>query len=237
MWGDADLDSVYSRFSDFASEARWVKRRDTLYATPLRIMLDMRCITMDPDTHRTISIDLGAAHNDTLPCQTGWGTQDFEWHTRIITPLSCLPGISGVNQIWLTLQIFPYDTSVHGGRGEYLLDNLRFDYGNGDLVAVDMFGDPLVGVAEIPELPSWYRLVQNYPNPFNPITTIEFSLPHAGHVILKVYNVLGEEVATLIAGDHAAGTFRTTQDASGMPSGVYFYRLISGGHVQNAEWF
>jgi hypothetical protein len=52
---------------------------------------------------------------------------------------------------------------------------------------------------------------------------------------LKVYNVLGEEVAALIAGDHAAGTFRATWDASGLPSGVYFYRLMAGEYVQTKK--
>ena len=81
-------------------------------------------------------------------------------------------------------------------------------------------------------LPEQFMLSQNYPNPFNPSTTIEFALPHAGFVTLKVYNVLGEEVATLIAGDHPAGTFKATWDASEMPSGVYFYRLTAGNYVQ-----
>jgi hypothetical protein len=84
-------------------------------------------------------------------------------------------------------------------------------------------------------LPAYYALHQNYPNPFNPSTTIEFALPHAGFVTLKVYNVLGGQVATLIAGDHEAGTFKATWNASGMPSGVYFYRLIAGEYVQTKK--
>jgi len=85
------------------------------------------------------------------------------------------------------------------------------------------------------ELPGGYKLNQNYPNPFNPSTTIKYSLPHAGYVTLRVCNVLGEEVAMLVDGEHAAGTFKATWDASGMPSGVYFCRLTAGGHVQTKK--
>jgi hypothetical protein len=85
------------------------------------------------------------------------------------------------------------------------------------------------------QLPQNFALQQNYPNPFNPNTTIEYALPHTGYVALKVHNVLGEEVAILVSGDHAAGTFRTTWDASGMPSGVYFYRLTTGEYVQTKK--
>jgi N-acetylneuraminic acid mutarotase len=88
-----------------------------------------------------------------------------------------------------------------------------------------------VGPSEV-LVPQEFALAQNYPNPFNPGTTIEFALPHAGFVTLKVYNVLGEEVATLAAGDHPAGTFEATWDANGLPSGVYFYQLNAGEHVQ-----
>jgi len=83
--------------------------------------------------------------------------------------------------------------------------------------------------------PQDFLLAQNYPNPFNPSTTIEFALPHAGFVTLRVYNALGEEVAALVAGDHAPGTFKATWDASGQASGVYFYRLTAGEYVQTKK--
>ena len=92
--------------------------------------------------------------------------------------------------------------------------------------------DVASGVIESPTgLPAYYGLHQNFPNPFNPSTTIEYTLPHARYTTMRVYSVLGEEVATLIEGDHAAGTFKATWDASAMPSGFYFYRLTAGDFV------
>jgi hypothetical protein len=75
------------------------------------------------------------------------------------------------------------------------------------------------------QIPKSYFLAQNFPNPFNPTTTIEFMLPKTSFVTLKVYNLLGEEVATLIAGQRVAGIHRFNWDASGLASGVYLYRL------------
>jgi Secretion system C-terminal sorting domain len=83
--------------------------------------------------------------------------------------------------------------------------------------------------------PSLFTLHQNYPNPFNPTTTIEFTLPRAASVSLRVFNVLGEEMASLVAGDYPAGIFRTTWDASAFPSGVYLYRLTAGPSVQTKK--
>ena len=84
-------------------------------------------------------------------------------------------------------------------------------------------------------VPVSVRLHQNYPNPFNPSTSIEYTLPHSGYTTLRVYNILGEEVARLADGGHAAGSFKANWDATGLPSGVYFYRLIVGEHVQTMK--
>ncbi|NOX36681.1 MAG: T9SS type A sorting domain-containing protein [Calditrichaeota bacterium] len=76
-----------------------------------------------------------------------------------------------------------------------------------------------------------YRLDQNYPNPFNPATTIRFSIPRSERVTLKVYDVTGREVVTLIDGRLRAGTHRVTFNATDLPSGVYFYQLRAGKYV------
>jgi len=86
----------------------------------------------------------------------------------------------------------------------------------------------LVGVEEDRSIPMTYVLNQNYPNPFNPGTTIEFEVPKAGQVSLKVYDITGREVATLVDGVRAVGSYSIPFDASGLSSGVYFYKLQAG---------
>ncbi len=83
--------------------------------------------------------------------------------------------------------------------------------------------------------PRSYELYQNYPNPFNPVTTIKFALPKAGNVTLKILNILGEEVTTLLSASLLSGHYQYEWDASGMASGVYFYRLQAGDFVQTKK--
>lgn len=75
------------------------------------------------------------------------------------------------------------------------------------------------------DIPQTYELQNNYPNPFNPTTTIGFGLPEAGAVSLKIYDVLGREVATLVNSTLAAGNYKYNWNASGLASGMYIYRL------------
>jgi chitinase len=81
-------------------------------------------------------------------------------------------------------------------------------------------------------VPSQYALEQNYPNPFNPTTSIAFSIPEDAHVTLKVYNALGEEVATVVSEELPAGHYQTRWTAEGLATGFYVYRLTAGEFVQ-----
>ncbi len=79
--------------------------------------------------------------------------------------------------------------------------------------------------------PAEFHLSQNYPNPFNPSTTIGYGVPRRSAVLLTVFNVLGQDVATLVEGQQEAGYYNVKFDASGLSSGVYFYRLTAGDYV------
>lgn len=95
-----------------------------------------------------------------------------------------------------------------------------------------MLNNGSLAVQETGTLPEAYALEQNYPNPFNPSTTISFSLPHASNVSLKVFDILGQEVATLVNGDLTAGKHEVQFDGKGLASGTYVYRLTSGDFTQ-----
>ncbi len=79
--------------------------------------------------------------------------------------------------------------------------------------------------------PKEFKLEQNFPNPFNPTTTIQYQLPQDAKVTLKVYDILGSEVATLINAEQEAGYYEVNWNASNLASGVYIYRLQTGSFV------
>lgn len=81
------------------------------------------------------------------------------------------------------------------------------------------------------EVPAAFALEPNYPNPFNPVTTIRYQLPEAGHVLLRVYDMLGREVAKLVDGVQPAGEHEVRFDASELGTGVYVYRLQAAGEM------
>lgn len=90
-----------------------------------------------------------------------------------------------------------------------------------------------IGIQQISsEVPNRYELKQNYPNPFNPVTNIEFNIPGSEHVNLVIFNSLGQEVATLVNQQLTPGTYKYDFNASGLPSGAYFYRLTAGNFVK-----
>jgi hypothetical protein len=99
-------------------------------------------------------------------------------------------------------------------------------------VASHTFG-PVASVQDPGNRPTAFALEQNYPNPFNPATSIGFTTGRPGHVTLKVYNLLGEELATLVNEDRPAGTYRSSFDATSLASGVYLYRLTVGSYSES----
>ncbi len=89
---------------------------------------------------------------------------------------------------------------------------------------------------ESSDLPKEFKLNQNYPNPFNPTTTINYSVPKASFVTIKVYDILGKEVATLINEEEQAGYYSINFNANRLGSGIYFYRMQAGASTGSATF-
>jgi len=105
-------------------------------------------------------------------------------------------------------------------------------FGSGGVVGAQMFYRVIVNVEPVSNgVPSGYALSQNYPNPFNPTTEIQFSITKGGFTTLKVYDLLGKEVATLVNENLNPGTFKSTLNGANLSSGTYIYRLVSGTTV------
>jgi len=96
--------------------------------------------------------------------------------------------------------------------------------------------DGVVGIDDyISDNPTEYELYQNYPNPFNPSTTIKYQVPELSFVTLRVYDVLGSEIATLVDEEKPIGSYEVDFDAKTLPSGIYFYQLQSGSFVETKK--
>ncbi len=165
-----------------------------------------------------------------------WNNADIDWSYR---------PEAGFNQTWplpenLAYTNTAYQTAAMGGfplgdlnwypeklqawqaqrDAEWTTINNWLNYGTPNPSSVKETAGPV---------PTNYSLEQNYPNPFNPTTQIEYAIPMAGFVSLKVFNALGQEVATIFSGHQKPGKYVATFNASGLASGVYIYRLQAGG--------
>ncbi len=98
-----------------------------------------------------------------------------------------------------------------------------------------LLGGSLTSVKETGSVPMQFSLSQNYPNPFNPSTTIRFALPKSAYVTLKIYDLLGQEIETLVNEKLLAGEYDLLWNAAGLPSGVYLYRIRADEFVETKK--
>jgi photosystem II stability/assembly factor-like uncharacterized protein len=145
-------------------------------------------------------------------------------NNTIITRLPEPGNISAVNE-WLI-------TGLPDGIYDWKIRAVDAAYIGGPIAT----GEFLMGVTSADDdennLPDEYSLEQNYPNPFNPVTIIKYALPEEALVTLKVYNIIGEEIATLIDEVKQPGNYSLKFDAANLPSGAYFYRMQGGNFTQ-----
>jgi hypothetical protein len=92
-----------------------------------------------------------------------------------------------------------------------------------------------VKVDEVKQLPTEIRLNQNYPNPFNPTTTIIYEIPEKSIVTLKVYDILGNEITTLLNEEKQPGSYKVNWNANSISSGIYFYTLSAGNYFSTKK--
>ena len=137
------------------------------------------------------------------PASTDWGT------FALLLPV-------GTNQV---------EFYCYSGFGDHVyIDSVGVQHSSGANSCWGIVGIQNPGI----NVPKVYSLAQNYPNPFNPSTLINYSLPKAGNVELKVYDVLGREVAVLVNEFKQVGNYSVQFNANSFASGVYFYKLVSG---------
>jgi hypothetical protein len=164
----------------------------------------------------------------TLKIDATTGITDPSWPGRY-------NGIGLADDIAYSVAVRPKDcclvlTGTSFGGATPKLDLVTIQGSSGSPVPGPITSPPIYNGEDDDEIPTVYALEQNYPNPFNPITTISFDLPEQAIVTLKIYNVLGQEVARLL--DHelySSGKQTEEFDAQGLASGVYFYHIEAQG--------
>jgi len=159
-------------------------------------------------TPEKVSSELG--RSEKFPSAYDWLTNDGDQYTvRYIFFVDDVPGVS----------LFGYNSASNGGFWNY--DEFTFT-ANPSSVRKE-------------ELANEFSLEQNYPNPFNPSTTIQYSVPQLSDVSIKVYDVLGKEVANLVDAQHSQGVYEVAFDASNLASGMYIYTIKAGNFTSSKK--
>jgi hypothetical protein len=177
-------------------------------ATPLFL----NCSSFNTTTNQPLKVIAAsdAGYLTIIFTEHGPGTLGATWEITMVSQTATLPTLSGDT-------LFITSTKGFSFRDTLLVDS------------------KLLEVHRIEMTSRTFRLDQNFPNPFNPTTVISYQLPAVGHATLRIFDLLGREVATLVDQEKPAGVYRETWDASRMASGVYFCRLNYGAFTQTRK--
>jgi hypothetical protein len=157
---------------------------------------------------------------------TGWAADRVGWH-------SFSTMIARTNDGGQSYNVEYSDLYGSGIRSLFFVNN-NYGWAVGTYGYVLKYFD-FTGVNDTLLLPIRYKLFQNYPNPFNPTTTISFSIPQSQNVELKVFDLLGNEVANIVDEEKPVGRYEVKFNAENLSSGIYYYRLKAGGFVQTKK--
>ena len=121
------------------------------------------------------------------------------------------------------------DTTVFlGGRYYYYVTTLFKQWESNPSDTVDAEVEAITSLIGLDRIPITYDLKQNFPNPFNPTTIIKYELPHANHVELRIFNLLGQKISTLVSEVQRAGQYQVEWNATGFAGGIYYYHIVAG---------
>lgn len=220
---------------------------DTLYSIPVNSGGKLRSMYIaDPDEDGKLDLMIGGELNGQIFDLEYSGSGDpslaANWNLNIAFDMFVYSGFSPTASPTISPRLFygyPANDMDGDGLNEYVFVNYRSSFpvwaDDGYVWVIE--ADKAVGVAEdIKGLsPDNNWIAQNYPNPFNPTTEINFNLRESGNVTLIVYDILGNEVATLVNENMSAGLHNVSFNAANLSSGVYFYKLQSGSFVESKK--
>ncbi len=192
---------------------------------------------------RRIQIGSDSLHFAYMHCDSGYGTNNYMM--GFMNGIACRLGwdsslVDSLHRMWRPTGVRCWNGSTWITPSNVSISSTIVAFSTSELyAAIAIVGAPsgATGAVDEAELPRAYSLDQNYPNPFNPTTTIGYALPQESQVKLTVYNLLGQEVRSLVSGGQGAGLHSVGFSAGDLPSGVYFYRLQASSQLNHGSTF
>jgi hypothetical protein len=183
----------------------------------------------------------GLIATNTFPLTIGGQNGNF-WNRNLNGKIDevRISSIARYDTNFTPIRYFDYDTNTialyhfNEGTADTVFDASGNNL-NGTLFSVVWSNGVTTSISDEQSNPTEFLLLQNYPNPFNPSTRIKYSIPQSSNVVIKVFNILGSEIETLVNEEKPVGTYELKWNAANLPSGVYFYRLQAGDFVQTRK--